>query len=94
MKAIKLSCDLLIGSHHYVAGDVVMVPDERAKQLVSGKFAEDHDGSGVVANPDHNPLEDVTSPEPPKVAPPSLGEVAAPDVKTKPAKVETTVNPK
>lgn len=65
MKTIKLNAPLLIDTVNHSAGDVVAVPDVRAAELVRLKAAVEHDDVAQVANPDHNPLADFITPEPP-----------------------------
>ena len=65
MKSVRLKNPLLIGTINHAAGDVVMVPDHRAAELVRLGFADPQDGSPEVKNPDHNRLADCIDPEPP-----------------------------
>lgn len=85
MRPVKLSKPLLIGDRHHEAGSVVLVTDAQADAMRRGGHAEDHDGSGQVANADTvNPLEEVITPYPPGGAVVNPADALAPNVQDNP----------
>lgn len=83
MKPVKLTVPLLIEDAHRDAGDVVLLSDERAAELVKLGHAEHADGDRV-ANPGTNPLMDAIHPEPPEGIVPNPADSTAPNVEDNP----------
>ena len=86
MKTIKLAIDALIGERHYLAGDLVSVPDD-----VATRYVRDHAASlatGPVENATDNHLADAISPAPPAGhAEWALNQAGSPTIDTAPGLV-------
>ena len=68
MKTIKLNIPLLVGDKHHEKGDVVLVVDSIADQLIRRGDAEKADGAEAV-NADANKLKDAVDPLVPNADP-------------------------
>jgi hypothetical protein len=73
MKTIRMTSEypLLIEDRHYSKGEVVLVRDERADELVKAGVAEPADGK-TIQNPEVNHLADAIDPAPPAQALPLI----------------------
>ena len=83
MKTVKLTFPVLIGDHHYPADTAVSVEDGRAKELIEGGHAVEHDGEPT--NLEHvSPLADCIKPHPPGGLPFNPADAIAPNVADNP----------
>jgi hypothetical protein len=97
MKSVKLKVPLLIGTINHPKDATVAVPDVRAAELIRlGHATASQDGYPVVANPDHNALADVISPEPPNGLVINPTNALSPNIQDNPglAKAVEIVSPK
>lgn len=88
MTRVKLLMAALVGHHNYAPGEVVLVPDNRARTMVAEGVAEMDESAGAEgegpkgghANEDANPLGDVLTPLPHGEIPINPADALAPHV--------------